>query len=183
VYVWLLLNGTSASATTNPLLSVSASPVTLPSQVKAGSTVSANLGSLAIADLLGDSTTWTLTVGATDCVPTSLSGINVSATDVPVGDISITPAKPTVVTPDSLHEVGPVAGPGGTFTFNSSYADNSPGTSTSAPLVIASDSWATGDGPGDNDGQFAQTNSLSIQTPTTMIAGTYTCTLQYTITG
>jgi hypothetical protein len=125
------------------------------------------LGTVAVLDTLADSTPWTASVAATDCLPAG------GGTQINASALSINPGSTFLPT-------GPSAGASTTFTEPS--PDTTPGTTLSPAVEVATDTATTLNA---NDGAFVQTGTtLNIAAPAgAAVDAVYTCTLQYTITG
>jgi len=125
------------------------------------------LGTVAVLDTLADSTAWTASAAATDCLPAG------GGTHIDASDLTLNPGSTFVPT-------GPSAGVSATFSEPS--PDTTPGTTLSPAVEVATDTTTAGNA---NDGAFVQTGTtLNIAAPTNAAVGAvYTCTLQYTITG
>ena len=164
-------------------LSATISPVTAPFGVLRARADNPGLalGTLTVTDTLADTTptAWVVQVAASACtLPASGIFANVSgpASGVPPTDLTITPGPVVVVTAaGGAGETTPTAGPSATF-------GAAVGSGFSAPITIAT-------GPAgalslDNNGVFTQTATLDVNLSGLLLApGTFTCTLQYTITG
>ena len=139
------------------------------------------LGTLTITDTLADAspTAWLVQVAASNCT-TPQTGVfaHLTPTSASVAStaLSITPGPVSVVTAaGGANEVAPVSGSSATF-------GSVGGNGFSTPVTVSS-------GPAgavtlDNNGVFTQTATLDVNlTGLLLPPGTFSCTLQYTITG
>jgi hypothetical protein len=170
-------------------LPVDALSVSSPGAVNAGNLAGGDntgiaVGPLVITDTLDDTTptAWTVSVAASNCGPTSstlalpqFSGLQAAAVIVPATQLTFVPGALTLVSGLGTAETTPVPGPTATFSAVGAGGFSSPITVATGP-------------PGattlDNNGQWSQGASLNIDlTRQLTVAGAYSCTLQYTVTG
>jgi hypothetical protein len=139
------------------------------------------LGTITITDTLADPTptAWVAQVAASNCtVPRTGALATLSPAQAVIAStaLAFTPGAVTVVTAaGGGNEVTPVAGPSASFGAVGGGGFSSPITvSTGPPGAVTLD----------NNGVFTQTPTLDVNlSGLTVPPGTFTCTLQYTITG
>jgi hypothetical protein len=170
-------------------LSIAASPASLGS-LTASISAPLSLGSVVVTDTEADSTNWTASVASSDCFPPTspaVANATVPATALTfnAGSGTVAPTLPlTTGTPASATLGGsfsfPAAPTGGTLptpTFGSSM--------TVASTNVSSTTFASD--PVNNDGTYTVTPKLTLNLSNggsfLAVPETYTCTLQYTITG
>jgi len=176
--------------TSSPLISITASPVSLGS-ITPGASVPVNLGSVLLTDTLADSTAWTASVQASNCfLPTAGLPANLNTANATIPASAITYAPPsTGLAPTVPLSTTPVSAVGGT---TQSFANPSTTGSLTAPTFGAAMTVATAAYDSvsalDNDGTYTLTPTMSLNLASNSsfvpLAGSaYTCTLQYTALG
>jgi hypothetical protein len=132
------------------------------------------LGTLTYTSTLGDAKGWTVTVAASDLVVPNFDptkGCLPAVGCLAASSLTLTPGK--VVGQNGAPTAGITVGSPAAF----SGADPRPGTSLSAPLTLLT----AGAG---NQGTYTQEDSSVLMSGTgSYLGGTYSGTLQYTITG
>ncbi|MGH2410687.1 MAG: hypothetical protein ACRDGS_10000, partial [Chloroflexota bacterium] len=142
----------------------------------------ADLGQLSFTNTLNDGAAWSISAAMTDLVPTSgpIPGTcNMASTNcLSYSNVTLTPSNlfnPIANAPTTNMVRGAPGGFGG--------SDGTPGTTLSGTKqVLTADgtdkgSYTQGDGTPANDNSITPASGLTLQ------SGTYTGTLQYTITG
>lgn len=142
--------------------------LTLPNGVPGGTLNNVPLGSLQWQNTLNDATTSSVAVCATDLYD-SATGMS-----IPFSYVSVEAGQSVSGIPGNVGTI-PIPSPPGAMAFSG--PDPIPGTTYSASATLATGSTTT-------EGTWTQSgNALSIQIPASARSGTYTATLQYTITG
>lgn len=192
----LAVTGTGSTQTTtftpSAQLSITSSPVSL-GTVATTSSLPVSLGSVLITDTEADSTNWTASVAASDCFPptSGISTLNTASATIPATAITYNAGSGTLAPTTSLTTGTPaLATLGGTQVFGAAPAGGTLAAPTfGSPLTVAStnvSSSTLSSDPVNNDGTYTVSPSMDLNLSSSSFAvvpETYTCTLQYTITG
>lgn len=189
----LAVNGTGSSQLVtfapSAQLSIAALPASL-GNVTPSSSAPLSLGSVVVTDTEADSTNWTASVASSDCfTPT---GSAVANATVPATALTFSAGSGTVAPTVPLSTGTPAAATlGGSHAFGSTPAGGTLLAPTfGTPMTVASTNVLgttfTTD-PVNNDGVYTITPTLTLNLSSSgsflAVPETYTCTLQYTITG
>ena len=169
-------------------LSIAASPVSL-GNLTASSSAPLSLGSVVVTDTEADSTNWSASVAASECFPPTSpaianSTLPATALTFNAGSGLVTPTLPLSLNPAK-------ATLGGSSAFGSAPTGGTLLSPTfSSPLAVASTNVSSTTFTNDavnNDGVYTITPTVTLNLSSTgsflAVPETYTCTLQYTVTG
>lgn len=171
------------TGTTNAQLSIVASAGTL-------SGLSSTLNPVVVTDTEADSQQWTASIQATDCFPAALTGTGAAVLPASAIQINAGSGSQAPTTPLSLNAVSATLG--GTFNFN---APTSPGTASaptySDPQTLAYAAPYTNPTTHavdalSNNGVYSLNPTVTVNSSASgfiAVPETYTCQLQYTVTG
>lgn len=147
------------------------------------------LGPVVVDDTMADSTDWSATVAASNCAPVSLpAGVSATSATIPASNLLFSPTttqgqtsvSPTLALDTTATPASAVLGTAGNF------ANPASGQQFGAAQTLAQTHAypAAGTDAYNNDGTYTFSPSLSVNTAGVPTLGTtYTCTLQYSVTG
>lgn len=184
--------------TPNAQLSIAASPASLGALTATSGALAIPLGSVVVTDTEADSTDWSASVASSNCflpatLPTNLTGVNTATATIPASALTLQPGKGPVAPTTSLDTSGTPApallSTGGAFADPSSTGSLGSLTFGASQSLAYTSVYPPGNTNSDtlaNDGTYTLSPSVSLQTSGNgylAVPASYTCTLQYTITG